>query len=199
MWWTTMLNEELIIKTFCLVDDTMKKITKNLKIRQRGPAPALSDSELVTMEILGEFCGFDTDDGIHAYFKTHWLHFFPKIGDRTAFVRQSANLWNIKRKLRKSFLDMLSPCKTKIKAVDSFPMPVCNFRRAGFAKVFKGATAHGFCAAKNINFYGFRLHAIVDVSGIIEDWSVAPANIDEREMIFDMENSAKGVLLGDKG
>jgi len=194
-----MLKEEFIIKTYCLVDDTMKKVTNNIRIRRRGPSPALSDSEVVTMEIVGEFCGIDTDEGIHQYFKSHWTHFFPKIGDRTAFARQSANLWHVKQIMRNAFLKVLAPFKVGIKAIDSFPMPVCNFRRAGFAKIFKGNAAHGFCASKNMNFYGFRNHVVVDISGIIEDCSVAPANIDERELISDMEKAARGVLLGDRG
>jgi hypothetical protein len=46
-----------IVSVFCLIDDRLK----GRRIRQRGPAPKLSDSEVLTIEIVGEFLGLDTD------------------------------------------------------------------------------------------------------------------------------------------
>lgn len=43
-----------IVAVFCLIDDRLKK---ERRIRRRGPAPKLSDSEVLTMEIVGEFLG----------------------------------------------------------------------------------------------------------------------------------------------
>ena len=48
-----------LISVYCLVDDWLK----GKRIRQRGPQPQLSDSEVLTMEIVGEFLGIDTDQG----------------------------------------------------------------------------------------------------------------------------------------
>ncbi|MBK2126133.1 hypothetical protein IB691_12770 [Fangia hongkongensis] len=47
--------EDFIINIYCLVDDMLLKLLKNKKLRQRGFAPKLSDSEVITMEIIGEF------------------------------------------------------------------------------------------------------------------------------------------------
>lgn len=46
-----------IVSVFCLIDDRLKG---RRKLRQRGPAPKLSDAEVLTIEIIGEFLGFDT-------------------------------------------------------------------------------------------------------------------------------------------
>lgn len=63
--------------------------------------PKLSDAEVLTMEVLGEFLGLDTDSGIHRYFCAHFGEWFPAIGSvhRTTFARQGANLWAIKERL----------------------------------------------------------------------------------------------------
>ena len=53
--------EEFIIEVFCLVDDGVKDLTNGLRLRHRGFAPALSDSEVITLEIVGEFLGKDAD------------------------------------------------------------------------------------------------------------------------------------------
>ena len=42
------------------------------QVRQRGPKPSLSDSEVLTMEIVGEFLSLDEDQAIYCYFQRHW-------------------------------------------------------------------------------------------------------------------------------
>src|SRR5262249_53974427 len=91
--------EEFIITVFCLIDNQLKPLLNGKKLRQRGFAPQLTDSEVITMEVIGEFLGFDQDKAIWQYFKNHWSHFFPKMPDRTTFVRQAANLHALKQLL----------------------------------------------------------------------------------------------------
>jgi hypothetical protein len=47
-----LVSHDFIITVFCSVDDLWKKITKGEKIRSRGLASSLSDSEIITMEIV---------------------------------------------------------------------------------------------------------------------------------------------------
>jgi hypothetical protein len=42
-----------IVAVFCLLDDWLEE----KKLRQRGPSPELSDSEVLTIEIVGEYLG----------------------------------------------------------------------------------------------------------------------------------------------
>lgn len=42
-----------------------------------GFTPRLSDSEVITMEIVGEVLGHDGDKAIWAYFRRHWAAWFP--------------------------------------------------------------------------------------------------------------------------
>ena len=46
--------EDFIIAVFCLIDEEMKKVVEKKKLRARGPNPVLSDSEMITMEIVGD-------------------------------------------------------------------------------------------------------------------------------------------------
>ena len=74
-----------IVAVFCLVDDQLK----GRRIRSRGPAPKLSDSEVLTIEIVGKFLGIDTDKGIYLFFRRHYREWFPALGEvhRTTFAR----------------------------------------------------------------------------------------------------------------
>jgi hypothetical protein len=52
-----------IIRVYFVVDDFMK----DKRLRQRGPEPTVSDSEVITMEIVGEFLGIGIGNGLYRY------------------------------------------------------------------------------------------------------------------------------------
>ena len=56
--------EDFIIMVFCIIDDELEKMLQGKKLRQRGRIPSLTDSEVITMEIVGEFLGKDCDKSI---------------------------------------------------------------------------------------------------------------------------------------
>ena len=41
--------ETLIIVVFCLVDNLVRDLCRGRRLRQRGPAPVLADSEVLTV------------------------------------------------------------------------------------------------------------------------------------------------------
>jgi len=61
------------------------------------------------MEIVCEYLGLGKDKRIYDYFKRQWLAWFPKLGDRTTFTRQCANLWHVKEQLRLHLVNMIMP------------------------------------------------------------------------------------------
>jgi hypothetical protein len=46
--------DDFIIAVFCLVDEAITRALNGRRLRQRGPAPILAESEVVTMEVVGE-------------------------------------------------------------------------------------------------------------------------------------------------
>ena len=187
-----------IISVFCLIDDEIKKLKIN-NLRRRGFMPGLSDSETITMEIIGEFIKIDTDKGIWSYFRTHWKHFFPKIPSRTTFLRQAANLWHVKQLLQASLSRALGGTSDMLHIIDGLPMPVCSFGHAYRSKNFKGEASYGYCAAKDEHYYGFKGHIVINSLGVIAASNIASANVDERDVAPLITSPFKGVLLGDKG
>jgi len=47
--------------------------------------------------------------------------------------------------------------------------------------------------------YGLKGHLLIDLSEVIVDGSVTPANVDGREMLLEMHSHAGCDILGDKG
>jgi hypothetical protein len=101
--------ETFLVAVYCLTDDALHTMLHGARLRQRGPTPRLADSEVLTMEVAGEFLGVETDAGIYRYFRQHHRTLFPALAavHRTTFLRQAANLWGVKHALRRRRLTML--------------------------------------------------------------------------------------------
>jgi Transposase DDE domain len=191
--------EEFIIAVFCCVDDLLKEMTQGEPIRQKGFAPALADSEVITMEIVAEYQSMDADQAIWQYFRRHWLGLFPGLNSRSAFVRQAANLWQYKELLQRRLAAQLGAFTDAIHLVDGIPIPLCCFSRAPRCRSFRGEAAYGYCAAKKQTYYGFHGHLLISATGVISGFSLTPANGSEREALWDFVPPVNGLLIGDKG
>jgi Transposase DDE domain len=184
-----------IIAVFCLVDHQLK----GRRIRQRGPDPKLSDSEVLTIEIVGEFLGMDTDEALYHYFRRHYAEWFPALGEvhRTTFARQAANLWKVKEDLWQELL-ALAPHNPAFAICDSMPLPACLFARAYRCKRFRGEAAFGKDTLIKQTFYGFRVHVRVCLPGVITRISAAPANAHELRVLPEIAEGTSGLIVGDR-
>lgn len=194
-----MSQEDFIIKTYCMIDDAFQNQFGSISLRQRGFAPALSDSEMITMEIVAEFLGIDTDKGCWQFFNTHYRHYFPHIGSRANFAKQARNLFAVKHLLQATLGKTLETKRDPLHFCDGFPLPVCHFRRAHFSHIFKAETSFGFCASKNETYYGFKGVLLVNSAGVISGLTVTRAHVDEREALWDVLPDIQGSMIGDKG
>ncbi len=190
--------EDFIIYVYCCVTDIYPELCK-LPIRSRGFQPKLTDSEVITMEIVAEFMGIDQDKSIWRYFRNHWHNWFPNLGSRSTFVKQSANLCLLKQEMLRYLSERLGAGEDKIHMIDGFPMPVCKITRAAKSKCFQGEAHYSYCAAKDEKYYGFEGHIVVSFDGIISGQTFAAANVDERDVVEEMTLTLHGLLIGDKG
>ena len=191
--------EEFIIAVFCCVDDLLREMTQAHPLRQKGFAPALTDSEVIAMEIVAEYQGIDTDQAIWQYFRCHWLALFPQLKSRSTFVRQAANLWQYKSLLQQRLAQQLGAFTDQVHLVDGIPIPLCCFSRAPQCQSFKGEAAYGYCAARKQTYYGFHGHLLISAQGVITSFSLTAANGSEREALGDLVQTIRGLLIGDKG
>jgi hypothetical protein len=185
---------DFIVNVFCNTDDFMNNYFPARTIRTRGPLPQLADSEVLTMEIVGEILGLDTDKDIFGFFRDFYHDYFPALTNRVNFVRHAANLWMIKKRL---FENIAEKFKDAINIIDSFPVPVCRFARARFSKLFRGVAAYGK-ELGNQTFYGFRLHVKINSLGMIQAFDLAPANVHDIRMLPELTEEDSGILLADR-
>ena len=110
-----------------LFEPPPKKIVTN-RLRQGGYAPKLTDSEIITMQLVGEFLQMDTDSQIHQYFKQHWQAWFSNLGSYPNFAKLCVNLLQVKTLIQQHIVKQHG--QDNIHFIDGFAIPVCQYARA---------------------------------------------------------------------
>lgn len=195
-----MERDIFIISVYCLVVEIMQKIEKTYKLRSKGFAPKLTDAEVLTIEICGEFFKLHEDTEIYGYFKRHYLAFFPNLPDRTTFVRQSANLWQAKLICQSMLLTGTAQNHDPVQSIDTLPLPVCTYTRGGRRdKRFATIADYGHCAAKKMDYYGFKLGLRIARSGMITHFPLLNARAHDIQHLGALIEGFSGIVPADKG
>ncbi|MBA3827251.1 MAG: IS982 family transposase [Ktedonobacterales bacterium] len=191
--------DELIIQWFCMIDDGVTACLGERRLRQRGSTPEMADSEVMTMEIVGEYLGFQQDAAIYRYFRQYYGHFFPAMQHlhRSTFVRQAANIYRLTEQVWQWIREQV-PYDHHLGIVDSLALSVCQFTRAPRCRRFRGEAAYGQDHLTRLPFYGFRIQARICWPGVICQFEVTPGNASELEAARDLTQGTSGLLLGDR-
>ena len=167
--------DDFCLWMYVLVDDMWQQIEPLFK--RPGPQPECSDSELLTMALVGECRKWDEETTLLSNWREHRA-LFPSIPTQSRFNRRRRALMEAFNLLRQSVLQALDLSADGQSAIDSLPVPVVKFHRV------PGSTgdwaAHGAdfgkVASKKITIFGFKLHLLVTLGGVILDFELAPAS-----------------------
>jgi len=170
-----MERDIFIITVFCLVSEQLDILRESYPMRRGGFAPALSDEEVITMEICGEYFKLSTDKDLFNYFKAHYGDWFPNLKERTLFVRQAANLWQFKALIQQPLANSREQLFADVQVIDTLPVPVCQWVRGRRDKCFPTLADYGYWAAKDFYYYGFKLGLRVSRTGMITSAVLLPA------------------------
>ena len=168
-------RDSFIITVYCLVVEYYAMVKETYPIRRGGFAPALTDEEVITMEICGAYFKLHTDKDLFDYFHSHYQQFFPALSDRPAFVRQAANLWQVKTAIWQLIVERSGQAATSVQVIDTLPLPVCTYTRSSRDRCFKTFADYGHCAAKKMDYYGFKLGLRVSPIGMITHFPLLSA------------------------
>ncbi len=192
-------RDHFIITVYCLVCEHYQVIKARYRIRRGGFAPALTDEEVITIEICGEYFKGGTDKDIFAYFRAHYQSYFPHLRDRSLFVRQAANLWQAKAALQAHLMVVSEQAQDDVQVIDTLPLPVCGYTRSSRDRCFKALADYGHCAAKKLDYYGFKLGLRIARSGMIIAYPLLPARPHDSQLLDDLVDGFRGTVPADKG
>lgn len=188
-----------IIYVYCLVVEFYNEVTKQQPLRHGGFAPELTDPEVITIEICGEYFKQSTDKDLFAYFRSHYPHFFPKLTNRSLFVRQAANLWQVKAAIQRRLVRRSGQATDPVQPIDTLPLPVCVYTRAPRDRCFKPEADYGHCAAKKLDYYGFKLGLRISRIGMITHYPLLAARPHDINPLNVLVEGFCGLAPADKG
>jgi Transposase DDE domain len=171
--------------------------------RRPGPAPACSDSELVTMVLVGESRGWDEETDLVREWGAR-RDLFPVVPERSRFNRRRRALAPAINALRRAALRLLDLAQDRQCAIDSLPVPALQFHLVPSSPAVGHWTAHhaafGKVTTKKQTIFGYKLQLLVTLNGVILDFLLAPANVNDLEAGAELLAKHRDLLvLGDKG
>lgn len=183
---------------FVVVDDIWKSMMPFLQ--RPGPKPVCSDSELIAIALIGECRGWHMETDLLSCMREH-TDLFPHLPSQSRFNRRRRNLMAGVNLIRQVILRGLDLSLDGQCIIDSLPIPVVQFHlvpgSTGDWKAF-GAT-FGKVPTKKQTIFGYRLHLLISLNGLILDFELTPANCSDLEAGFEMLGEHTDLeVLGDK-
>jgi len=184
---------------YVLVDDIWQQIQSLFK--RPGPLPHCSDSELITMALVGECRGWDVETELLSHWQEH-RDLFPCIPTQSRFNRRRRNLMLAFNVIRRSVLRSLDLAQDRQCLIDSLPVPVVQFHlvpnSTGDWRAYDAR--FGRVASKKETIFGYKLHLLITMGGVILDFELAPANAGDLAVGYEMLSEHTDLdVLGDKG
>jgi hypothetical protein len=191
--------DDFCLWMYVIVDDMWRQIAPLFK--RPGPSAECSDSEVLTMALVGECREWDTETTLLSHWQEH-RDLFPSIPTQSRFNRRRRALMNAFNIIRQSVLRSLDLSADGQCAIDSLPVPVVKFH------LVPGSTGDwathganfGKVASKKITIFGFKLHMLVSLGGVILDFELAPASAADLNVGAELlAEHTDLTVFGDKG
>jgi hypothetical protein len=115
------------------------------------------------------------------------------------FVRQAANLWQIKAAIQKRLVIVSGQANDPVQVIDTLPLPVCVLTRAMRDHCFKTEADFGYCAAKDLHYYGFKLGLRISRLGMITHYPLLAARPHDIQSLDTLLEGFAGMAPADKG
>jgi hypothetical protein len=171
--------EDLFTVVYCWVDDSYRLLFGDqAMLRQSNNAsPEFTDAEVLTLALVGELQGEDSQRGGHRKVKKSWGHLFPQLCDRTRYSRRLRRLRLPMAHLQQHLCFLVGASQDRYRVVDSFPLILCHLQRLrSSSKPFEYHATIGYCASKKEYYYGITIQLLCDLRGIPTFLVATPAH-----------------------
>jgi hypothetical protein len=204
-------TEDWLIRLYVAVDTWWQCEGRRQIPKRPGPAPLMSDQELLTLALAREFLERRSERAWRAEIVADWRHLFPAVPTQSEWNRRTRWLWGAFEALRAFWLRPMPIAPGGWEAIDTAPLPIKHASRVrgmagGTSCAWAGPADQlvprfGYCAALDRWFYGFRLGLRIGLTdGLIRGWAIVPAAVDERRVADGLLEGERDIhLLTDQG
>lgn len=183
-----------------------KDFSKNISELQRkpkpGPKPTMSDLEIIALAITAEVFQIDSENMLITLLKNA-KHTIKNLISRRQYNDRKKRLCLAAEELRKKVVERIDSSEN-VFIVDSKPVEVCKFARANRCKFSKDdycefMPSFGYCASQRSVYYGYKLHAVCGLSGIIHSYDFTKAEVHDINYLKDINCDYRDcTLLSDR-
>ncbi len=183
--------EEALTVLFCLIDDTYQILNPNWRSHQ--PLKKLSDSEVLTLALLQQLRGVESERSFLRDAGRFFSHLFPGVAELhpSSFHRRVRKLRGYLEPLRRAVLtDLVGDPETLI--IDSTLLSVLHPRQVAQSAGFEGAA---WVKWGSFAVHGVKLHLLCATNRVPVSYELTPANTSEVLLTEELLEAA-GLLGG---
>lgn len=187
--------------------DICKQMAENLvnehgNIPRPGVVPRFSDLEVIALNMTSEAIGIDSESFLFVKlqeYKDEIPHLISRrqYNDRRKFTTSLCNT------IRQRMANEIDGGEEYF-CVDSKPIEVCRPARARRCSIgrndVENAPSFGYCASQRIYYYGYKLHALCGLSGVIHSFDLTKASVHDIHYLKDVKaDYCNCTVIGDRG
>ena len=146
---------------------------------RRGVVPRFSDLEVISLSLTAEHMSIDSENLLFDRLKDYSVE-MPNLISRRQYNDRRKFTRGLCEKIRKRIADKMDGAE-EFFCIDSKPIEVCRLARASSCTMgatnYSSASAIGYCATQNMYYFGYKLHAVCGLSGVMHSYDMTPANV----------------------
>lgn len=184
-----------------------KQVAGNLvnesgNVPKRGVVPRFSDLEIVALNMTSEAVGIDSESLLFAKLQEYKSE-IPNLISRRQYNDRRKTTSFLCNTIRERMASEIDGGESFF-CIDSKPIEVCRLARSKRCsmgkKNFEKAPSVGYCASQGMHYYGYKLHAVCGLSGVIHSFDLTKAGVHDIQFLKDVKvDYSNCTVIGDKG
>lgn len=168
-----------------------------------GVVPKFSDLEVIALGITAEAFGFDSENLLFHRLHHECKEDLPNLISRRQFNARRKLTARLAGEIRKDVAAAIDGSEG-VFCIDSKPVKVCQNARAKRCSMGRdnvdAAPDWGYCASQGLYYYGYKLHAVCGIRGVIHSYGMTAASVHDLQYLNDVRWEYHDcMMLGDKG
>lgn len=179
-------------------------VTTKGNIPRSGPVPRFSDLEVIALSMAAEAESIDSENRLFESKLKEYKDSIPNLISRRQFNDRRKAVIGLQEKIRGRLAKEIDGGEDYF-CIDSKPIEVCRVARGRRCSMgrdgdFAKAPDFGYCASQGSYFFGYKLHALCGLSGVIHSYDLSKASVHDINYIKDIKPLYHDCsIFGDKG
>ena len=179
-------------------------VTEKGNILRPGPVPRFSDLEVIALSMAAETEEIDSENWLFEARLKECRDSIPNLISRRQFNDRRKTVSGLQEQIRSRMAREMDGGEDYF-CIDSKPIEVCRVARGkrcvmGRDGDFAKAPDLGYCASQGYYFFGYKLHVLCGLSGVIHSYDLSKASVHDINYIKDIRHEYHDCsIFGDKG